>query len=172
MFFFPHDVDRIEFLKALPVRSVAYAWGELSGIVVLMSALEALFFLLMAIWFREGAAILVAAALFVIPVNLVLFAVEKFVFLIYPFRMVPNTPGQYQHASRQLIFTLVKSLTLGACYVPVIALGLVAYFVLDHSWIAFATVSWVLVVAEVFGLIQLVAWAFRRYDPSLDTPGA
>lgn len=170
MFFFPHDVDHIESLKSLPLRSTAVACGELSGVALLLTILQALYFCLAAIWVKNSAIILLVAAVFTVPLNLVLFAVENLVFLLYPARLIPNTPGDLQHVGRQMVFMLLKAMLLFVCYGTAAAFGAIAFVLIGFSSIAFAAVSWVVLILEAVGLIHLIAWAFRRFDPSIDTP--
>jgi hypothetical protein len=170
MFFFPHDIEHIELLKSLPLRSTAVACGELSGVVFLLTLLQALYFCLAAIWVNSFAIILIVAAVFTVPFNLVLFTVENLVFLLYPARLIPNTPGDFQHVGRQMVFTLLKGMLLFVCYGTAAAFGAIAFALSGFSPIAFAAVSWVVLILQVVGLIHLIAWAFRRFDPSVDTP--
>lgn len=170
MCFFPHDLDHIDWLKSLPLRSTAIACGELSGVVSLLTMLEVLYFCLAAVWLSESAIILIGAAVFVLPFNLVLFAVENLVFLLYPARMIPNTPGDFQHVGRHMVFMLLKMITLVICFGSAAGIGAIVFTLTGQSGIAFAAANWVALLLETVVLVQLVAWAFRRFDPSIDTP--
>ncbi len=170
MFFFPHDFNRIESLKSLPLRSTAIACGELFGVVSLVTILQAVCFCLLAIWVKHSTIILIVAALFAVPFNLVLFAVESLIFLLYPTRMIPNTPSDLLNVGRQMFSSLLKGMLLLGCYGTAAAFGGIAFALIGFSAIAFATVSWVVLILEAVGLIYLIAWAFRRFDPSIDTP--
>ena len=168
--FFPHELDHIDWLKVLPLPSTAIAWGELSGVVSVLAVLQALFFCVVAVLVQESAVILLVAAVFTVPIDLVVFATENLIFLLYPSRLIPNTPGDLQHMGRNMISMMMKSLVIFFCFGIAAGFGGIAYAVTGLSWITFAAVSWVVLLLEGIGLVHLNAWAFRRFDPSIDTP--
>jgi hypothetical protein len=167
---FPHELDHIDWLKVLPLSSTAIAWGELSGVVSILAVLQSLFFCVVAVLVPESAVIVLVAVVFTVPIDLVVFATENLIFLLYPSRVVSKTPGDLQHMGRNMVSTMMKSLVIFFCIGIAAGFGGIAYVVTGLSWITFAAVSWVVLSLEGLGLIHLNAWAFRRFDPSVDTP--
>ena len=48
-----------------------------------------------------------------LPLNFLLFGIDKLVFYWYPTRMVKGAPDDFQNAGRQMLFVLLKMLLLG-----------------------------------------------------------
>ena len=110
-------------------------------------------------------------ALVVLPAfNVLLFAIENFLFLLFPTRMMPTNPGDFQFMARMYLMFLMKAgaylLCAGVAAVP----AALAYWLSGGSWAITLLSLWLVVVLEAAVTIPCVAWAFRRFDPSTDTP--
>src|SRR5205085_1245423 len=84
---FRGDVDRLDWLKSLPIHPAAVTLGQISGPALLLSLVQAV--LLVAAWTLCGGTYQIYATGFVllVPMNLLLFGVENLIFLIFPLRM-------------------------------------------------------------------------------------
>ncbi len=169
-FGFRGDLDHMDSLKSLPLSALAITVGELAGVVLLLTAMQ-IAVLLCVLPFTEGATFhLLLAAAFALPFNLALIASDNLIFLYYPTRMVPGAPGDIQFLARLFLAAAVKCLLLAPCFTFSVAVGACVYWVSGYSWVAFAGTSWFIAMGINLGIIGLVAHAFRRFDPSTDTP--
>jgi ABC-2 type transport system permease protein len=168
-FDFRRDLDRMAFLKSLPLSPFAIALGQL-----LSNVLVALFVQVVAL----GALILLAGAPLriylvlglLLPFDAVLAVIDNGIFLLAPHRINPKQPGDLAFAARTMLLLFVKSAIL---LLAVTAGGLIAvplYFAFDGSILAAACgMAVALLIQAALGTL-LVAVAFERFDLSRDVP--
>jgi hypothetical protein len=166
---FRGDIDHMDCLKSLPVRPVALVTGELAGGVTIMAAIQLV--LLAGFFVAEGrpGLILVAAA-FVIPFNLMMLAASNTLFLIYPVRMVPSSTADFQFFGRTMLFMILQMLIMLPSVAIPAGTGAIAYVLSGYSWPAFVATSWLTLSAELPLWILLLASTFRRFDPGAQMP--
>jgi Putative ABC exporter len=166
---FRGDIVHMDFLKSLPVAPVAVAAGELTGGVVLLSAIQLV--LLIGLLGAGGSpALVVTTMAFLIPFDLVMLALSNTLFLIYPIRVVQGTSADFQMIGRVMLLMLLQLLILiPALGIPA-GLAALAYVLTGFHLLVFATVAWVLLVAEVPLWLFLLASMFVRFDPGTETP--
>lgn len=168
-FDFRADLDHLEELKMLPFSATGVAAGELLGPVLVSTLLHWLVVVCLTAAVYGPRLELLAAAVFAPVVNLLFFALENLVFLLFPVRVTTSAAPGMHNAARQMLFTLARMVTL------VIALGLaagvggLAYLAAGQSWPAAAAGAWLAVTALAVSLVPLVGWAFRRFDVSRET---
>jgi hypothetical protein len=167
---FRGHLDHMETLKVLPLRPAAVAAGQIVTPVLLLTALQLLLLGATAPLAESSAELLGAVALFVLPFNAVLLGVENFLFLLFPVRMVAGTAASFQHFGRGIVEMFLKMVLLLVAASIAGAAGLVAFVLLAGSWIAALAVAWLILAGIAALLIPCVAWAFRRFDVSTDTP--
>src|SRR5262249_10268232 len=95
-FDFRGDIDRIEVLKSLPIRPSWLVVGQLAAPVVLVSVIQMIVLVGGQLAMGRAHFLISLAALFLPPFNFVLFAVDNLIFLLFPTRMMPTTPGDLQ----------------------------------------------------------------------------
>ena len=163
-----NEIERVGYLKSLPIRSVAIVLGELLGFVVLLSVVQGTFFLALCGLLPSLAGWLVCAAVLSLPLNFLLFGIDKLIFYWYPTRLAKGAPGDFQNAGRQMLFVFLKMLLL----VGGLALVVVAAIpgAMRQSPLLAAFPAGVVLLAECAGLVPLLTYAFHRFDPSVDTP--
>jgi hypothetical protein len=169
-FDFRGDLDLMDTLKSLPLRPWALAAGQLLAPALLLSATH---FCLLAVAVHlvpHHSIVFVCAAILVLPLDLLLFAVENLLFLLYPTRPAAASPGDFQILGRQALVLAGKMMALTIVAAPPFAIALLVWIVTAKSAAAFTIVAATLVVAEVIALIPLIGWAFVRFDPSIHTP--
>ena len=169
-FDFRGDLDRMESLKALPLSSTAIVAGQLAVPTLVLTAIH---LLIVAVWAAVvtgplGALLVIAVVS--LPFNFLLVGLENLLFLVFPARMTPTTPGDLQHMGRTIVLLAAKMLLLTICCGLAVGLAAIAYFVCGRSWIAAVSVAWLVLVAFGAILVPCVAAAYRRFDVSLDTP--
>jgi hypothetical protein len=166
---FRGDIEHIDSLKTLPIAPIALAAGELAGGVLVLAAIQ-LVVLAALLAARGNLAVILTAAAFLVPVDILMLGVSNALFLIYPVRVAQANAADFQLVGRVMLVMLLQFLIL----VP--ALGLPAgigggvFWMSGWSWPAFAASSWLALVAELPPLVWTVSWLFQRFDPSTDTP--
>ena len=167
-FDFRGDLDQLPWLKSLPLRPWAVVVGQMAAPVLLLVACHLVIFLAAAAMLPALRATLLAAALLALPFDVVLLAVENLLFLLAPSRG-PAVPGELGTMGRQVVLIVVKLLAVAvACGV---AAGLAAVtMALTRSPAAALAVAFVVLTVEGMALLPLVALAYDRFDPSVDTP--
>ena len=163
-----NEIERVGYLKSLPISSVAIVMGELLGFVVLLSVVQGSFFLALCGLLPSVAGWLVCAAVLSLPLNFLLFGIDKLIFYWYPTRMAKGTPGDFQNAGRQMLFVLLKMLLLGSG-LALVGVAVIPGVMLQSPLLAVIPAALVL-LAECAGLVPLLTYAFHRFDPSVDTP--
>ena len=111
---------------------------------------------------------LICAAVLSLPLNFLLFGIDKLVFYWYPTRMVKGAPDDFQNAGRQMLFVLLKMLLLGGG-LTLVGVAVIPGAMLQSPLLAVIPAA-VVLLAECAGLVPLLTYAFHRFDPSVDTP--
>jgi len=165
---FRGDLDRMDWLKSLPISPAATVGGEISGVVLLLSLLQGL--TLIAAWGLYGGAheVFSAGLVFLVPMNLLVFGIENLIFLIFPMRMSPTTAGDFQFLGKYLLLTMLKMGTVCVCLAIVAASAIL--YVLTPNLPIVLSFSMLLLVTIDTAILYLATLAFQRFDVSRDTP--
>lgn len=169
-FDFRGDLDHFDWLKSLPIRPVAIAAGQVAAPTLALTAFHLVVLACCAPFLPGAQGRLALAALFVLPCNAVLFGLENLLFLLFPARMELATAGSFQAMGRTIVMAFLKVLIVGVFALIAVALGGAAYLVSGGSWAAALGVAWLTAAAMAMALVPAIAWAFRRFDVSADTP--
>jgi hypothetical protein len=169
-FDFRGDVDKIESLKALPLAEWAVAAGQLVAPVALLTILHALMLGIAAFAVPAYRQYLLAAIPLAIPFNTLLFGAENLIFLLFPSRPAAVSPGDFQVMGRKFVFMIAKMLILVACAIIAMIPTVIVWQLTGKNLAATIVVAWMLLAGETAGLIPLIAYAYRRFDPSIHTP--
>jgi hypothetical protein len=167
---FRGDIDRMDWLKMLPAGALAVATGELIGGVLILTAIQLIVFAGTAAIAPSAMTLALVAAVFSLPVNIVLMASNNFLFLLYPVRAAMGTSFDLQLFGRMMLALVLQSVLLLPAFGFPALFGAVAYLAFDWSIPAFGITAWLVLVAELPVLLMGLAWAFERFDPSLHTP--
>jgi len=167
-FDFRGDLDRMPFLKTLPLPAWRITIGELLTPVILLSAGQCA--VLAVVQFAAGLdADIWGVVAVLIPINFLIFTVENFFFLLVPIRQVAAHPGDFQLIGRNIVVWLAKMTAIGLTVLPATIIGLVIYFVTHNQVLAIGSATVIVVLVVATG-VPLVAWAFLRFDVARDTP--
>jgi len=169
-FDFRGDLDHFDWLKSLPIRPAALAAGQVAAPTLALTAIHLAVLACCAPFMPGSQGYLALAALFVLPCNAVLFGLENLLFLLFPARMELATAGSFQAMGRMIVLVFLKVLVAGVFAGVAVALGGAAYLVSGGSWAAALGVAWLTAAAMAIALLFPIAWAFRRFDVSADTP--
>jgi hypothetical protein len=167
---FRSDLDRMDWLKSLPLHPAAVVCGQISGVALLLSLVQAT--LLLAAWAIIGGAYQIYAAglVLLMPVNLLCFAVENLVFLVFPMRMSAATAGDFQFMGKFMLLAMLKMLLL-LIGLAIASVGAIVYLIVPQLWLAVGCCLLLLSIVDAF-IVFLATRAFVRFDVSLDTPPA
>ena len=169
-FDFRNDIDSVEVLKGLPLGSAAIVMGQMAPAIAIVSGVELVLIGSAAAALPGIRVELLVALAFVVPLNLILFTVENALFLLFPYRWAGAGFGDFQIFGKHMVLFFVRGiiwLMLGGLAA---AAGAAAYFVLGRSWPAGIVAAWIVLTAEGVGLVPVVGWTYRRFDPSIHTP--
>jgi hypothetical protein len=143
--------------------------GQIVTPVIFATLLEWPLVAAMAIMQGQWSFALTALALFLPPINLLVFALENLVFLWYPHRLAALGAADIQTIGRQLLMMVIKMTIVFLGGGLAAGVGALAWWLTGQSWGAFLAGSWLVVTALGLSLLPLIAHAFQRFDPSLDT---
>jgi ABC-2 type transport system permease protein len=166
---FRGDIDHMDSLKALPVRPLALAAGELAGGVLVLAVIQSV--VLMALVAAKGSpAVILTVAAFLIPFDVLMLGVSNLLFLIYPVRIVQSSAPDFQVMGRMMLLMLLQFLLLlPALGIPA-AIGGLVFWLTGFWWPAFAATSWLLLVIEMPLVLIGLSSVFQQFDPSKDMP--
>jgi hypothetical protein len=169
-FDFRGDLDYMDWAKSLPIRPFAITLGQLATPVLMMTFIH-LSFLAIIAFFAPGAHwMLVAAAIFSLPFNFLLFGIDNLFFLLFPIRMVATSPGDFQYIGRTMVELFVKIFVLAfGCGISALV-GMAGYWLSGGSWAATLALAWLGLLLCGCLLVPCVAWAYNRFDVSTDMP--
>ena len=167
---FRRDIERIAYLRSLPLRPSAVAVGEVFVAAALVAIADVLL-LGAAVWLADGwvegrmGALAVAVAA---PVAWLAVTLENWLFLLFPTRIQADGAQQSAFVGKQLIKMFFKTVAL---FAVAVAAGLAA---LGGGWLAEtpgAVVAAVAVVAlACWAATWLLARAYAGFDLTVDAP--
>jgi hypothetical protein len=169
-FDFRRDLDRLAYLRSLPLRPIGVAVGQIFPAAMFFAVFEMLVLL--------GAAVLTgtvpagwvaAAAVLVLPVAWGAAAVENLLFLLLPYRVGPDGRAGAQFLGKALLLMVLKVLTLGLLAVA----GFAAWWAVTMltGWpAAGVVVAAVVMFVPCIPLTWLVGHTFARFDLTRDAP--
>ncbi len=169
-FDFRDELDRMDLLRSLPIRPAAIAAAELITPVLVLTIMQGLLLAAMGIAHMMQLPFLLAAAAFTVPFNLLLAGIENLLFLMFPLRAAGLIAGDMQLFGRQMVVFFCKFLLLITGLASAAAVGIIGYILGNKSWPAFGAVAWIALCFIASGMIPLLARAYSRFDPSIDTP--
>ena len=165
---FRGDLDRMDWLKSLPLRPAAIVCGQVTGAAVLLSLLQAPILLGAWAWLGKGHEVFIAGLVLLLPLNWLLFGIENLVFLVFPYRQTPTTAGDFQFLGKFLLLSLLK-LMLSCFALAIAATGAILYLIWPGLWLPLAG-SLLLLLAINAAILLAATWAYERFDVSLHTP--
>ncbi len=176
-FDFRRDVDRIAMLKSLPIRPTAVVTGQLATPVLIASAYQLAVLLIAEMIYPVHPGLLVAALVLLAPLNILIFALDNLIYLLYPYRLNQESLEIFLRTTltftaKGLLFGLALGVTLGWALVAVQIARMFAgsHSVLGDAKFIFAAGAWLMLCMSAVGTWWLVVRAYCRFDPSQDTP--
>lgn len=172
-FDFRGDIDRLAFLKTLPLSPWRLTVGQVLAPVLLMTVLQWAGLVAVAFtstpteWLLPSCLI---CAVYVPPINFLLFALDNLLFLLFPTRLMAATPGDLQALGRNVLFMFAKTIALALVVISAGIVGWIVYAQTAENLPLAALAAWPIVVSSAAALVPFVAWAFTIFDVGRDTP--
>jgi hypothetical protein len=169
-FDFRGDLDHMEELKAMPLRPAALAVGQIIVPTLMLTGAHLLLLGSLMLATPAHHAFLAVAAALALPFNALLMSTENVIFLMFPSRPAAASPGDFQMMGRQLIQLLLKGCSVMTGLVIAFAIALPVFKLMGGPLVVLTMIAGGVLLGESCALVPLMAWAFGRFDPSVDTP--
>ena len=169
-FDFRGDLDHMDGMKSLPLRPSAIALGQIAIPTLILTIAHVLLLGGVAAAAGSHRAVLVVAACLALPFNFLLMTTENLIFLLFPTRPAAASPGDFQVLGRQAAQLVLKAVTVLIGAVIAFGVAVPIYILTGGSLILLTLLAGAILAGEAIAMIPLVSWAFRRFDPSIDTP--
>jgi hypothetical protein len=174
-FDFRRDVERLGALKILPIRPLHVAVGQLAAPVLVASGFQLTILVVAYVMRPVPVAYLLGLIAFLVPLNVLIFAMENTIFLLYPYRL--NQEGLEIFLRTTLTFT-AKSLLFAVALVIVYLLSQAARDIAEAPLLrpilhgnhraAFGITMWCAVTLSAAMFTGLLARVYHRHDACLD----
>ncbi len=169
-FDFRSDLDRMAFLKTLPIPAWRLVVGQLLTPVLLFTALQWLVLAGVLAFAPDSAFWLGVLAAYALPVNFLLFALENLLFLFFPTRLAAATPRDIQALGGNVLVWMAKAVVLLLVGLVAGGVGVVVWQMTGENRVAGVAAAWPVVALSGAALVPLIALAFRSFDVSRETP--
>ncbi|MFO0980150.1 MAG: putative ABC exporter domain-containing protein [Planctomycetota bacterium] len=170
-FDFRRDLDRMAFLKSLPLSAAAIAAGQILPMVVLFSLWEVVGVTAIACISGTVPAQLALALVLLIPaLNWVVMALDNLIFLLLPYRPPTRDPGRLPFMGRIMVVMFVKMISLFLLGGLALLAGYLTWHFLSPSFLLCGTMAALLFTSASWPLTCAVGAAFRSFDVSKDVP--
>ena len=166
---FRGDIDLMEELKVLPIRSDRLALGQLLTPTLLATAAQAIAMGVVIAGFGRFDLVSGSFLAFLLPVNFLFYAVENLLFLWFPSRVVAGS-FDVMAVGRQVLFMFAKGIGLAVGGGLAAGIGLAVYFLLGHHATVAVVAAWIVMVGVALATLPVVGLAFNRFDVSRDVP--
>ena len=177
-FDFRRDLDRLETFKSLPIPASKMAVGQLLTPVLISTLFQAVVLALSAVIHGQSFPFYLATVLVLLPMNILVFALDNLIFLLYPYRA--GQEGLDIFLRTMLTFTgkgLLFVLGLGTISVWGYGAARIAQPLssqLDaaaHGYTLFAAGLLLGMCLVSWGLVFALQHAYERLNPVEDIPG-
>lgn len=167
---FRGDVDRIETLRTLPIPDWSIVVGQLCTPVMMASIIQWTVLGIVALAEGRWPGMFTIAAVFNIPLNILIYEVENFTFLLYPHRTPAAGMADLQSFIRHTLVTLTKMASVVAIAALVSVPGAVVYWLSEGHVIVTGAAVWLAAILGEILLLPLVVLAYRRFDSARIAP--
>lgn len=171
---FRRDISRMAVLKSLPITPLAMTLGQLAAPVLICSMFQWVV-LLIAFWVSPIVAWqAILAGVLLVPVNVLIFAIENFIFMMAPYRH--NQEGVDVFLRTILTFT-AKGILFGIALAVTIGWALASKSLGQNlaafPWagpVIFGIGIWLFTCLVSSGFVYGLVRIYDRFDPSQDLP--
>lgn len=169
-FDFRGDLDHMDELKSLPLRPAAISIGQIIVPTLILTSAHVLLLGSVMVATTTHRDLLAVAASLALPFNALLMSTENAIFLLFPSRPAAASPGDFQMLGRQAAQLVMKAFAVIIGLVIAFGIAAPVFILLGGPLIVLTLLAGTILLGETCALIPLMAWAFQRFDPSVDTP--
>lgn len=169
-FDFRGDLDHMDELKALPLQPYAISIGQIVVPTLILTAAHMLLLGSVMVATATHRDLLAVTAGLALPFNALLMSTENAIFLLFPSRPAAASPGDFQMLGRQAAQLVMKAFAVIIGLVIAFTIAAPLFILLGGSLILLTLLAGTVLLGETCAMIPLMAWAFQRFDPSVDTP--
>ena len=171
---FRRDISRMAVLKSLPITPLAMTLGQLSAPVLICSMFQ---WVVLLIAFSIGSILgwqAILAAFLLIPVNVLIFAIENFIFMMAPYRHNQEGVDVFLRTiltftAKGILFAIALAVTVGWAMVAK-TLGQTLASSPAVGPIIFGAGIWLFTCLVSSGFVYGLTRIYERFDPSQDLP--
>jgi hypothetical protein len=165
VFDFRGDLDNMPNLKGLPLAAWKICIGQLAVPVMFTIVIE-LALLVSAMTCLDGPSrlFMMAATLFLVPFNVLLYGVENLFFLLFPAPLVPVGRADYDFIGRTIVGSATTVTILIAGCLLAASAGYLASALIGMTLPVFVTAAWFFLLLLASMVLPLLSWAFSRFD--------
>lgn len=159
------DLDHIDVIKTLPIRSRTIVWGSLGGSLLYVLFLQLLAICAMAAVLGKITPMMAAALALALPINLLTIACDSALVLVFP-SIRRFAPGDLLVGVRVALVNFAKvilAILAGAIAGAVLVGG---RLLLPELPALYISAAWLVLVLEGLLTLGIVVLLFRHYDPS------
>lgn len=167
---FRRDLERMAYLRSLPLRPLAVAVGQVFTSAAMIAVLNGALLVAaaaLADW-RVERPMLAAAAAGAVPVAWLAVTLENWIFLLFPTRTQADGGQQNAFMGKQILKLIFKTIVLG------VVAGVAGLVAAGGAWLAgvwgAAAGVVVIVLLACAGATALLARAYRGFDLTVDLP--
>lgn len=170
-FDFRADLDRMAYLKTLPLSERAVVAGQIFTPALILWTLQAVGIVALTALTGVLAPLPAAALLLALPPLVwVVVAIDNGVFLLSPYRLSTSSAENLQFFGRSILTIVVKMLALAAVALPAALVAWLVHRYAGHSLPLAAAAGALVLAALCLPLTTLVARVYAAFDVSLDVP--
>lgn len=167
---FRRDVDRMVFLKSLPLPPAYVALGQILPGILILTLLQSIAIAALVLALGIEMPWPTSMLLLLLPFNWLSMALDNLLFLWFPYRFAPKEAGNVQFMFRPMMVLMVKMFALMAGIGVAAGLASLAWWLSGESmWLAALTAT-VVVSAEAAVFTIWLGRAFARFDATKDVP--
>ena len=168
---FRQDLDRMPYLKSLPIRAWAMTLGQILPNVLLLTIVQAVVLACMQLYFGTSIPLMCLLLFAVLlPYDTVLAAVDNAIFLFMPYRIMPKEAGQPQFMGRTMAVMFIKIMISYVLIGLAAGAGALAWFCVEKSLPVALLAAGFFLFAATIPLLQLAALGFSKFDITKDIP--
>ena len=168
---FRRDLDRMAYLKSLPLPAGAVALGQILPAIGVFTVLQAIAIGILALALGVALPFPAPMLLLLVPFNWLSMALDNILFLMYPYRFVPKEAGNVQFLGRAMMVMFAKMLALMAAVVVAAALGALFWWLGGESMLIASLGAAGMLTIQATALTCLLGRVFRNFDVTKDAPG-
>ncbi len=168
---FRRDLDRMAYLKSLPLPPVGVAFGQILPGILVFTILQAVAIGVLALALGVAMPWPTPMLLLLLPFNWLSMALDNLLFLLFPYRFAPKEAGNVQFMGRAMMVMMAKMLALMAALAAAALIGWLSWWLGGESMVLAGLGATAVLSVEATALTYRLGRVFSRFDVTVDVPG-